>query len=364
MNKHILFAGLILSCQIAVTSCKKDCDENPKPGSPYSFNPTPFKFSIPAWVEHELGPMPEPADNPTTEEGVLLGRMLFYEKQLSDKGTISCASCHSPENSFSDPRRFSEGTNGAKGERNSMAVVNLGWSKKMFWDGRRNTLEEQAHDPVTNPVEMRNKWLVVVERLQNDPGYPPLFFKAFGTSTIDSVLVMKALAQFERTLVSFNSRFDKYEFEGITGALNASEIRGRQLFFNSAGCSLCHKGVLLTDESFRNIGLDDVHTDKGLGSVTKNSALDGKFKVPTLRNVALTAPYMHDGRFAELETVIDHYDHGVHHNSPNLEQENIYGDSNGLRLDSLEKVDLLNFLHTFTDNTFINNPAFRDPNLQ
>ncbi|MDX5348470.1 MAG: cytochrome-c peroxidase [Hymenobacteraceae bacterium] len=364
MRKHLLLAGLAVSSFMAVTSCNKDCDESPKPDSPDTFNPTPYNFSVPGWVMQELGPMPSPADNPTTQEGVLLGRKLFYDKQLSDNNTISCASCHAPESSFSDARRFSEGTNGAKGDRNSMAVVNLAWAKKMFWDGRRNTLEEQAHDPVTNPVEMRNAWPVVVQRLQSDPEYSALFYKAFGTKTIDSLLVTKALAQFERTLVSFNSRFDQFHYEGRTTALNASEKRGYVLFFNKAGCSLCHKGALLTDESFRNIGLDDVHTDKGLGAVTLNAAQEGKFKVPTLRNVALTAPYMHDGRFAALETVIDHYDHGVHHNSPNLEEENIYGDRRGLRLDSLEKADLLNFLHTLTDSSFISNPAFQDPNLQ
>lgn len=324
------------------------------------FQPTALAIAYPAWVDIYLGKMPIPANNPTTVEGVALGRKLFYDTKLSDNLTQSCASCHQQTNAFTDSAAFSVGTNGAKGGRNAMQIINLAWSKYLFWDGRRVNLEGQAHDPVTNPIEMRNTWPNVVSRLQNDADYPNLFFKAFGTKNIDSNLVVKAIAQFERTLISFNSKFDKYYFEGDTTVLNASEKRGQALFFGKADCNHCHSDVLLTDDALRNNGLDLTFKDRGRGEVTKNTSDDGKFKVPTLRNIEFTAPYMHDSRFKTLEEVVNHYNEGIVKNSPNID-ENMEVINKGLNLTQQEKSDLVAFMKTFTDSEFLSNTKFSKP---
>lgn len=336
------------------------CSDSTEPEQPADDTPTPLAVEYPEWVATYLNEMPVPAHNPLTVEGVALGRMLFYEPALSDDMSMSCASCHKQENAFSDPRAFSLGTNGAAGTRNAMAIMNLAWSSNLFWDGRRHTLEDQAHDPVTNPIEMRNSWPTVVERLQKEAKYPPLFKKAFGTSTIDSILVVKAIAQFERTLVSFSSRFDKYYFEGNTAILTASERRGLDLFMGKADCNHCHTDVLMSDDALRNNGLDLAFADPGVGAISGNTADNGKFKVPTLRNIALTAPYMHDSRFNTLEQVVAHYDHGVKTGSPNLD-ENMEKIKQGIALSANEQRDILNFLQCLTDSSFITNPLFSNP---
>lgn len=324
------------------------------------YDPTPYNLNVPGFVTSYMGNMPIPSDNPLTEQGVKLGRMLFYEKLLSDDKSMSCASCHLQSNSFNDPNQFSQGTNGAFGERNAMSIVNSGWMTSMFWDGRRNTMEEQAHDPVTNQIEMRNDWNTVVSRLQAHHMYPSMFFQAFGTEKIDSNLVTKAIAQFERTLISFNSPFDTYFYGGDTTILNSSQKRGFDLFFGQAECIHCHSGPLLTDNMLRNNGLNVVLTDLGRGSVTGNPLDNGKFKVPTLRNIAFSAPYMHDGRFSTLEQVVEFYNSGVQGSSPNLDSEMaIY--VGGLNLTAQNKIDLVNFLKTFTDQQFLNNTKFSDP---
>lgn len=349
------FAGAMLlgiSLLGPLGGCKNDPEQ--------VYNPTSVEVELPDFVSIYLGNMPTVSDNPLTEEGIALGKKLFYERKLSDNNTLSCAGCHKPEEAFSDKRPFSEGTNGAPGNRNAMPIINLAWANHFFWDGRRNSLESQAHDPVINPVEMRNTWPTVINRLQADSTYPDLFFAAFGTSQIDSNLVVKAIAQFERTMVSFNSRFDKYYFQGQTNALSSNEISGMDIFFGKGHCNDCHSDVLLTDNLFRNNGLDEVFTDRGLGQVTQNPTDDGKFKVPTLRNIALTPPYMHDSRFATLEQVITHYSNGIKPNSPNLD-EHLLGFGNGFNFTEAEKNSLLAFLKTFTDSSFISNPKFIQP---
>lgn len=348
---------VLLLIGVVVFACSKS---NTSPQVNEQFSPTPYSVQIPSWVSTFLSPMPANPTNPLTVEGISLGRKLFYEPMLSDNQTQSCASCHMQNAGFTDTAAFSKGTNGAIGDRNAMQIINLAWSNYLFWDGRRTSLEAQAHDPVTNPIEMRNTWQVVVERLQNDPIYPGLFFKAFGTRTIDSNLVTKAIAQFERTLVSFNSRFDKYYFEGDTNALNAQEKRGLSLFFGKADCNHCHSDVLLTDDALRNNGLDVRFNDKGRAKVTGLATDEGKFKVPTLRNIAETAPYMHDSRFKTLEEVITHYSDNVKTNSPNLD-ENMEIIAKGLQLSAQEKADLIAFLKTMSDPEFLNNPNFKKP---
>lgn len=322
------------------------------------FNPRTYDVLVPSYVVAYLGDLPQPPENKMTHEGVALGRQLFFDVRLSDDFSMSCATCHLQENGFSDPRPFSQGTNGAFGDRNAMSIVNLAWSNNLFWDGRRHTLESQAHDPVTNPVEMRNTWPTVVSRLQQDESMVNMFFKAFGTTTVDSTLVMKAIAQFERTLISFNSPYDRFFYYGDTLMLNASQKRGLDLFFGEAECVHCHSGPLLTDNSIRNNGLDEMPMDPGLAGVSNLEMDWGKFKVPTLRNIAQTSPYMHDGRFETLEQVIDHYDHGVYATSPNLDIEmGVYAE--GLGLTAQEKTDLVNFLMSLTDQEFLTSIKFQ-----
>jgi cytochrome c peroxidase len=351
---------IFLSAFVLLFSCREK-EDGPLTPPAAVYHPTPYQVQYPGWVDIFAGPMPVPNDNPTTLEGVELGRRLFFDKRLSDDMTMSCGSCHKQENGFSDPRAFSIGTDGSAGDRNAMAIINLAWSKGLFWDGRRSSLEEQAHDPVTNMIEMRNTWPQVVKRLQNDPKYPSQFFSAFGTRKIDSNLVVKAIAQFERTLVSFNSRFDNYYYEGDSNALSDSEKRGLQLYMsNRTECYHCHTDPLMTDNAYRNNGLDNFFIDLGRSKFTGLATDKGKFRVPTLRNIALTAPYMHDSRFTTLEQVIDQYDHGVQSQSPNLD-ENIGNLKDGLNLTVQERTDLLAFLRTLTDSSFIMNPAFLAP---
>ena len=354
MRKVIILAG-VATLIVAIHACKK---EEAQP----VYNPTAATIEVPSYVKTYVGEMIHPADNPLTEEGIALGRKLFYEKMLSDNMSISCASCHKQENAFDDPRPFSEGTHGAFGDRNAMAIVNAGWDKHFFWDGRRNTLEGQAHDPVTNPIEMANTWPEVVRRLQASGNYPDLFFKAFGTKTIDSNLVVKAIAQFERTLVSFNTKFDKYHHLGDTTVFNQQEKNGLNIFMGKGMCNNCHMmNSLLTDRDIRNNGLDVNPVDAGLMKFTGNASDKGKFKVPTLRNIAASAPYMHDSRFATLQDVIEFYSSGVKQNSPNIDVH-MPDFGSGLNLTAQEKADLLAFLHTLTDQSFLTNPKFSDPN--
>jgi len=324
--------------------------------------PTPSTVTVPSWINTSIiGDMPHPSDNPLTVEGIALGRELFYEKQLSGDNSMSCASCHFQEFNFSDNALFSTGVTGDSGDRQAMAIVNLAWDHLFFWDGRALSLEDQAFGPVVNHIELNDTWPNVVAKLQANPKYPVLFKKAFGTLIIDSVFVSKAISQFERTMVSFNSDYDKYFYEGDLSALNTSEINGFNLFFGQAECIHCHSGPLLNDPSFRNNGLDATFTDLGYGTVTGLATDIGKFKVTTLRNIAESAPYMHDGRFTTLEEVVEHYNSGVVASSPNLDSEmdHFVG---GLNLTVTEKVDLVAFLRKFSDTTYLNSLNFSDPN--
>lgn len=357
MRKLWIIAGLAAAMAV-MHACKKETKTTP----PEVYNPTEKTIAVPQYVLNYLGEMPQPADNPLTEEGVALGRKLFYDKLLSNDRTMACATCHKQENGFDDFRQFSQGTNGAFGDRNAMPIINLGWADAFFWDGRRTTLEGQAHDPVTNPIEMANTWPEVVTRVQSHNEYPSLFFKAFGTRTVDSTLIVKAIAQFERTMVSFNTRFDKYFYQNDATALNASEQRGLTLFTGDALCNTCHMmNTLFTDHAFRNNGLDVNPADNGLMKFTGKPNDRGKFKVPGLRNIAQTAPYMHDGRFATLEDVVNFYSSGVKQTSPNID-EHMPPFGNGLNLTAQEKADLVAFLKTLSDQEFLTRQDLSDPN--
>jgi len=319
---------------------------------------TPYTIDIPPGFPE----MNIPADNPTTVEGIALGRKLFYDKILSRNNVQSCASCHNQANAFSDNGRiFSIGADGSIGNRNSQALINLGFNRHFFWDGRSKTLEEQALEPVKNPIEMHQSWATAAAKINAQPDYVTDFKAAFGYEKIDSTMVAKALAQFMRTMISSNSRFDKYARHEIN--LTPSELNGFVIFNTERGdCFHCHNldgGYLLTDNLFHNNGLDSEFTDLGLGAITGDPYDDGKFLTPTLRNIALSAPYMHDGRFATLEAAINHYNFG---GEASLTVDPLMKHvGTGLNLSAQERADLLAFLNTLTDEEFIQDARFSAP---
>lgn len=280
---------------------------------------------------------------------------------------MSCGSCHVQATAFTDTNRFSKGIDGVKGTRNSMAISNVLWQSKFFWDGRAPSLEEQALAPIENPVELHQSLNDAVAKLQASSNYPSLFKKVFGSDSITAANIAKAIAQFERTLISSNSKYDKYLRKELD--LTASELRGRALFYThpspenglrGGNCGDCHTGDLAGNGSFHNNGLDSIFTDIGLGNITKNLYDNGKFKTPSLRNIGYTAPYMHDGRFKTLQEVLDHYNEHIKGSltvDPLLSATNTLG-AKQLELTAQEKEDIINFLNTLNDSDFISNPKF------
>jgi cytochrome c peroxidase len=333
---------------------------------------TPYAFGIPSGYPQPV----EPGDNRTTVEGAELGRYLFYDTRLSADNSMSCASCHLQQNAFTDPRRYSIGINGQSGTRNGMALINLTFNpnQRFFWDHRAQTLEEQIFEPIRNPIEMASDWNTVVGKLKNDAFYRGMFREAFGNEQIDSVKISKAIAQFIRTLVSFNSPFDKWA-RG-EGQLSPQELNGLSLIQDQTkgDCFHCHNSAdrLFSNYRIMNNGLDPQSAwsnpdfDFGLYLVTGNPADKAKFKVPTLRNIALTAPYMHDGRFNTLEEVmVNHYLTGGQVSEtidPLMEfsPQSLPGNP-GLNLTPQDIQDIIAFLNTLTDQEFISNPQFSDP---
>ena len=347
----LLFSSISL---IGYQSCKPDEPVECPPGEVV----IPYELEIP----RGFPTMDIPQDNPMTVQGVELGRALFYDVRLSGDNTQACATCHISQVAYSDSNRFSTGIDGSIGDRNAMAVVNLGYAFSLFWDGRAATLEEQALAPVTNPIEMNTTWPEVLDKLNADSYYRSKFKVAFGVDVIDSLDVAKAIAQFERTMLSGNAKFDRAQRgeEPYTD----SELRGRDMFFDErADCFHCHGTMLVTGFTFENNGLQQTMEDIGLGGVTGKPTDIGKFKAPTLRNIAFTAPYMHDGRFNTLEEVIEFYNSGVNQSSPNVSPLMLKPNrpNGNLNLTQQEKDDLLAFLLTLSDTEFVNNPDFMEP---
>lgn len=368
----ILKLGLLLTFLLSLTlACKKDKitpvnNQTSDDGISGTYNPTSYYFQYSSLFLDRLPSMVVPADNSMTEEGVALGRKLFYDNILSGSEQMSCASCHRPEKAFSDSPNALSTVGGAVETLNTPSIMNTGWASAVFWDGRAESpsLENQAFEPVTNPDEMHAiSWPNVTDKLAQTSDYPQLFFEAFGTKEIDSTHVVKALAQFERTLISDNSRMDKY-LSG-EGSLNSQELAGLDLFMSETGdCYHCHGGPgnpLWTDNNFYDSGLDAAYTDLGRGAVTGDPNDYGKFKTPTLRNLIFTAPYMHDGRFETLEEVIEFYSTGLK-NSPNLDPNLAWRvNQGGANFTQEQKDQLLAFLLTLTDSSFVNNPDFQEP---
>jgi cytochrome c peroxidase len=304
-----------------------------------------------------LPPVPVPADNPPTADTIALGRRLYYDPLLSVDNTVACASCHHPDFGFSDGKQFSEGVQGKKGGRNAPTVFNAAYYTTQFWDGRAPSLEEQAAGPMQNPVEMAHTLAGVEEKLNADAGYREEFKRAFGSDRITIGMVTKAIASFERTVVSGNSPFDRYFYGGDKQALSPSARRGLEVFRDpkKGNCTACHtigeKDALFTDNKFHNLGVgvvfdksgEPVMKDLGRYDVTKQEADKGAFKTPSLRNIALTAPYMHDGSLKTLKDVIDFYVGGGTSN-PHLDKEVRALDF----LTGQERADLLAFLESLT----------------
>ena len=285
-----------------------------------------------------LSPVPVPKDNPQTPEKISLGKQLYFDKRLSKDNTVSCASCHDPKFGFSNGERFATGVGGAKGGRSAPSVINSAYYKLQFWDGRAASLEEQALGPIANPIEMALPVEDAVAKLNKIGGYKSSFQKVFGTDvTADGIA--KAIAAYERTVISGNAPYDKFK-AGDESALSEKAQHGMKLFFGKANCSACHGGPNFSDSGYHNIGIgmDAKEPDVGRIAISKLGGDTGAFKTPTLREIARTAPYMHDGSLATLEDVINHYEKGGIANDY-LDEELF-----ALRLTSDEKAALVTFL--------------------
>ncbi|MGV3659424.1 MAG: cytochrome-c peroxidase [Prosthecobacter sp.] len=334
------------------------------PGSPYDYTPTlPNSFLVNPISQQDNMTVA----NTTTDAGAKLGRVLFYDKRLSINFTISCASCHQPEHGFSDPRQFSVGFAGGLTGRNSMGLTNARWYQRrsFFWDERAATLEDQVLLPIQNEVEMGMTLPALEARLNAEPYYTDLFNQTFGTSTITSTLIARALAQFVRSIISTQSKFDIGLTNGFSN-FTAEENQGRQIFNGAGNCNACHG----TDNFVpgggppTNNGLENPYVDKGIGAISGRTQDEGLFKVGSLRNIELTAPYMHDGRFATLEQVVEFYNSGVVAH-PNLAPQLRNGGPNGpprrLNLTTAQKAALVAFMKTLTDTSVTTDAKFSDP---
>jgi cytochrome c peroxidase len=308
-----------------------------------------------------------PTNNVTTDTGATLGRVLFYDKRLSTNQTIACASCHQQAHGFSDPRRFSVGFDGSTGTRNAMGLSNGRWYQRrhFFWDERANTLEDQVLMPIQNPIEMGMTLEVLTNRLAAEPFYTNLFAAAFGTPEINTNRISRALAQFVRSIISVRSKYDLGVTNGFAN-FTPNENLGRQIFLGQVGnatCAACHgTDNFVPGPAINNNGLEFPYVDRGLGAITGNPPDNGKFKVPSLRNIELTAPYMHDGRFSTLEEVVEFYNSGVV-NNPNLSPplRNRDGTVRRLNLTPAQKAALVAFLKTLTDTALTTDQRFFDP---
>ena len=316
--------------------------------TPESAGPATYNLNLPNYA-----PTPQWGENnPMTVQSVELGKMLFFDKALSRDSTINCASCHFPEKAFTDGRKLSTGIRGQIVPRNAPALFNSLFGVSFFWDGGVPNLEMQALAPIQAHNEMDLTFPELIQRLSNDPVYVSKFQQAYGTGPTNAAVV-RALANFQRSLVSFGSPYDRY-FQGDTNALTASEKRGKDIFFGeNAECFHCHTGSNFTDESYMNNGLYAVYADSGRARITNRSRDVGRFKVPTLRNIEMTAPYMHDGSLATLDDVLDHYTSGGkrHPNQSSLVRPFV--------LTPQEREDLKAFLRSLTDHAFLNDPRHR-----
>ncbi|MCX6351954.1 MAG: cytochrome-c peroxidase [Bacteroidetes bacterium] len=372
--KKVFVTGILLSIIMLFQLCRVDDTAKDLPIA------TPYNVNIP----DGFPPMDIPADNPLTVEGIELGKRLFYDPILSGDSTQACASCHNQNFAFTDSNnQFSKGITGAIGNKNAMALFNLGWQRGgFFWNGRAATLEEQVQKPVENPIEMHENWGNALKKIKRSKFYPELYIKAFGKKGITQELSAKAMAQFLRTIISSTTKYDLVKKHLAT--FTNSEKDGEFLFLHDpkfdafgvmiskgADCFHCHGAPMFQELnpqlSFRNNGLSndqEIAGDMGFGAVSDKPEDYGKFKVPSLRNIALTAPYMHDGRFKTLEEVIAHYNAGGKPSitiDPLMASVQFKKQGGKLKLTGQDVKDLVAFLNTLTDTTFIRNKAFSNP---
>jgi cytochrome c peroxidase len=362
-NKISTLLAIVIAIMgtIYLGSCKK---KDPPTSEAIEQDLTPYIMTY--------GTFPSPTiaqDNQLSNAGVFLGRMLFYEPLLSRDGSMTCASCHDQKNAFDDTARFSEGVRGLLGGRQAMAVFNMAWNtNNFFWDGRAELLRHQSTKPIQDPLEMDEKIENVITKLSSSDKYKNQFIRAFGSAEITEHTISLALEQFMNSIVSYESKYDDYLAGRAT--LTPSEERGRKLFFqeynqfvpdsSGADCAHCHSGFNFENDKYMNNGLDATFQDSGRSKVTNRAQDVGKFKVVSLRNIALTAPYMHDGRFQTLAQVIGHYNNGIVNSStldPAIEQTR----ATGLRLKPQDVTDIVAFLNTLTDTRFINDSKYTNP---
>lgn len=383
MNQTHRITSVITGITLLLAACKKE-DNTAAPTDPVAavlnLPATPFNYAspnLPAYLSAPpiAGQLNTPGNNPITDNGATLGRVLFYDKNLSVNNTISCASCHKQANAFSDNEIKSKGFNGGLTGRHSMGLIDAAYypNGRFFWDQRAATLEEQALMPIQDAVEMGMTLPALVSKLQGLAYYKPLFNKAFGDTAINSTRIARALSQFVRSIVSYQSKYDagrntlpaapapapNTPFPNFT----AQENRGKEIFLSGiGGCAPCHGSETFTAPGEKNNGLDLTTTDRGFGAVVNNTNLDATFKVGSLRNIELSAPYMHDGRFATLEQVVEHYSSGVknHPNlSPQLRLPN--GQPRLSNLSAADKAALVAFLKTLTDTQVTTDVKFSNP---
>lgn len=383
VKKIKVLLAISLSIIFLIVACSKKESVLPQedPVAKYLNLPnTPFNYVNPALPAYLQAPpiqaqINTPATNAITDWGATLGRVLFYDKALSKNNTISCASCHNQKLGFSDTAKLSRGFNGGLTGRNSMSLIMAKYypNGRFFWDQRAATLEQQVLIPIQDMVEMGVTLDTLVKKVQTQPYYPSLFTKAFGNTTINSDLISKALSQFVRSIVSYQSKYDAGRStlppapapppNAIFPNFTAQENRGKEIFLSPiGGCAPCHGSESFTAPGEKNNGLDAVVTDLGFGAVTNNPADRGLFKVTSLRNVELTAPFMHDGRFKTLEEVVEHYNSGVK-NHPNLSPQLRLpgGQPRLLNISPADKAALVAFLKTLTDANISNDVKFSNP---
>ena len=362
MKLHKIFL-VVFTMALIMVACGKDDEpvDNPvvKDETPYS-------------LEYGNFPPPSlPSDNVLTVQGVQLGKMLFYDKLLSEGETQACADCHRQPDGFSDTLKFSLGVEELPGKRQAMPIFNMAWhTNQFFWDGRANLLRDQSLLPIQDELEMNETLEDVIAKLSAEQTYRDQFTRAFGSEEITSEKMSLAMEQFMLSIISNDSKYDKF----LTGSvqLTESEERGRVLFFqeynpffpddSGADCAHCHGGDNFENDLYMNNGLDTdaEFLDMGRENVTMDDADRAKFKVPTLRNIEITPPYMHDGRFQTLEEVVNHYNEEIKESST-ADQTVLNTKDTGLFLTEQDKEDLVNFLKTLTDQTFINNEEYKSP---
>lgn len=297
------------------------------------------------------------SSNPYSKEKFLLGRKLFFDPILSVDSSISCASCHQQQFAFSDAgQSFSVGVDQLVGTRNSPPIFNMAWNKSFMWDGGVNHLEVMPLAPIANPVEMNQGLADLIQKLNKHNAYPALFQEAFQQDTINSQLLLWAIAHYQSNLVSADSKYDHY----LQGKVFFTEEEKQGLLLFRQYCANCHKEPLLTDQSFHNNGLDHTPVDSGRYNITLDAIDIAKFKTPSLRNITHTAPYMHDGRFQTLEEVLQHYTLSINNSATLAAPLQQFASNGGIPLSSTEKEAIVSFLYTLTDHEFLTNPNYSE----